>query len=182
MGKKITIDSATLMNKGLEVIEAHYLFAIDYDHIQVVVHPQSVIHSMVQFIDGSLLAQLGIPDMRIPIQYALSYPDRWDLPLKRLNFDELGTLNFRKPDYGKFPCLRMAFDAGRAGGSLPAVLNAANEIAVEHFLCKKIGFNDIPAMIDRALQAHTPVIHPSIEQILSIDKEIRIKFINKEFA
>ncbi len=142
MGPKITIDSATLMNKGLEAIEAHHLFAIPYERIEVVIHPQSCIHSMVEFRDGSVKAHLGATDMRIPIQYALSFPERWDAPVEPVDFATLGRLEFERPDLDAFPCLRIALDAGRAGGSAPAVMNAANEVAVTAFLERRIGFLD----------------------------------------
>ena len=147
MGEKITIDSATLMNKGLEVIEAHFLFGVDFDRIQVVVHPKSIVHSLVQFRDGSLMAQLGCPDMCVPIQYALSYPERLQLETPRVNLAEVGKLEFFPPDFEKFPCLRLAFEAGRRGGTAPAILNAANEAAVDLFLRDKIPFAKIPALL-----------------------------------
>lgn len=155
MGRKITIDSATMMNKGLEVIEAHHLFHIDVDQVQVVVHPQSIIHSMVEFFDGSVLAQLGIPDMRVPISYALAYPERLSNTLPSLDLFAVQTLHFFPPDVERFPCLRLAFEAARTGGTMPAVLNAANEIAVQAFLDGAIGFLDIPAIIEMTMAQHT---------------------------
>ena len=151
MGRKISIDSATLMNKGLEVIEARWLFDIPADRIRVVVHPESIVHSLVEYIDGSVVAQLGIPDMRIPIAYALSYPERLELGLSRLSLSQCGRLSFEQPDYDRFPALRLAFDALAAGGVMPAVLNAANEVAVEAFLAGRIRFPDITRIVGRAL-------------------------------
>lgn len=169
MGKKITIDSATLMNKGLEVIEASWLFGVTPDEIDIVVHPQSVIHSMVEFVDGSVLAQLGLTDMRIPIQYALTYPERWRSPLPSLDLQALARLEFLKPDYEKFQCLGLAYRALRAGGTAPAVLNAANEIAVESFLNDGIGFNDIPKIIASVLDAHPREEGASLSAVIKAD-------------
>ena len=154
MGPKITIDSATMMNKGLEVIEAYHLFGTSVDQIQVVVHPQSIIHSMVEFHDGSVLAQLGIPDMRVPISYALGYPERLPNALPSLDLFEVQTLNFYPPDFERFPCLRLAFEAAREGGAMPAVLNAANEVAVQAFLDGQIGFLEIPAVIESTMNQY----------------------------
>jgi 1-deoxy-D-xylulose-5-phosphate reductoisomerase len=154
MGRKITIDSATLMNKGLEVIEAHWLFGVTADQIDVVIHPQSIVHSMVELIDGSVMAQLGVTDMRLPIQYACSYPDRWDGSLPSLDLTRAGRLEFHEPAHDRFPCLGLAYSALRAGGTLPVVLNAANEIAVGAFLDHKLGFLAIPRVIEKAMQAH----------------------------
>lgn len=173
MGAKITIDSATLMNKGLEVIEAHFLFKVPYEKIEVVIHPQSIVHSMVQFVDGSVMAHLGHPDMKMPIQYALTYPSKTKLAGPRLNFSELGHLYFEKPDFKKFPCLALAYAAGRTGGSLPAVMSAANEVAVEAFLAGRIGFTDIPKLIERAMNRHRPLSRYSLEEILDADHETR---------
>ena len=153
MGRKITIDSATLMNKGLEVIEARWLFDMPARAIDVVVHPQSIVHSMVEFRDGSILAQLGVTDMRLPIQYAFSYPERWESPLPPLDIVRAGTLEFFAPDVERFPCLKLAYDALEAGGAWPVALNAANEVAVEAFLTKRLRFTDIPRVIDRVLNA-----------------------------
>jgi 1-deoxy-D-xylulose-5-phosphate reductoisomerase len=153
MGRKITIDSATLMNKGLEVLEAHWLFGVGARDIDVVVHPQSVVHSMVELTDGSILAQLGVTDMRLPIQYAFSYPDRWDGALPSLDVARLGTLEFAPPDRDRFPCLRLAYEALEHGGTWPIVLNAANEVAVEAFLAGRLSFPGIPRIIEDALAA-----------------------------
>lgn len=153
MGAKITIDSATLMNKGLEVIEAHWLFGVSADAIDVVIHPQSIVHSMIELRDGSVIAQLGITDMKLPIQYALSYPDRWDAALPPLDLAQCGALEFDRPDHARFPCLGLAYRALRAEGSLPVTLNAANEVAVDAFLHTQLGFMQIPELIERALDA-----------------------------
>jgi 1-deoxy-D-xylulose-5-phosphate reductoisomerase len=169
MGKKITIDSATLMNKGLEVIEASRLFGITPDEIDVVVHPQSVVHSMVEFIDGSVLAQLGLTDMRIAIQYALTYPDRWESPLPSLDICKLPKLEFFKPNLEKFPCLELAYRALHAGGTAPAVLNAANEVAVEAFLNNGIAFHEIAQIIGSVLDAHQPKTADDLEMVLKAD-------------
>jgi len=172
MGRRITIDSATLMNKAFEVIEAHCLFAVPYDRIDVVVHPQSVVHSLVEFVDGSVKAQLGPPDMRLPIQYALTYPERRPGPLPE--FDLAGrSLTFEAPDPAAFPCLRLGYEAGRAGGSAPAVLNAADEVAVRAFLDGRIGFTAIPAIVERALSAIA--VHPleSVAEVMAVDAEAR---------
>lgn len=181
MGAKITIDSATMMNKGLEVIEAHWLFDIAFDKIDVVLHRESIIHSMVEFQDTSIKAQLGSPDMRVAIQYALSYPNRLPLPSgKRLNLEDIGKLNFEKMDYKRFHCLKLAYDAGRTGGSLPTVLNAANEAAVNAFLNKKIAFLQIDELIERALDRHNVIKHPDLDTIKEIDQETRV-YINTLF-
>lgn len=169
MGPKITIDSATLMNKGLEVIEAHHLFAVDYDHIQVLVQKESVIHSMVELVDGSFLGHLGVADMRIPIQYALTYPERFNSPAAQLDFSQLGCIHFQKPDTGKFPLLRTAYEAGREGGTMPAVMNAANEVAVKHFLNRNIGFMEITASVTKVMERHDVNYHPDLEEILLAD-------------
>ena len=171
MGRKITIDSATLVNKGLEVIEAKWLFDVSLDRIQVVVHPQSIIHSMVQYKDGGIIAQLGTPDMKLPIQYALFYPDRRDLPGKKLDFYELSQMTFEKPDMETFYGLRLAFDAAKIGGSMPTVYNAANEKAVSLFLDRKIGFLQIPEFIQKAMENHKMIENPSVNEILSAEKE-----------
>ena len=171
MGQKITIDSATLMNKGLEVIEAHYLFGLDYDHIDIVIHPQSIIHSLIEVQDTSVLAQLGWADMRLPLLYALSYPDRIYTDWEPLDLVKISNLTFREPDHNKYPCMKLAYAAGRAGGLMPAVLNAANEQAVALFLAEKIEFLDIPRLIetvcDRFTTQNTP--YPSLENILEAD-------------
>ena len=173
MGNKITIDSATLMNKGLEVIEAHWLFGLHADRIDVLIHPQSIIHSMVEFKDGSTKAQLGIPDMKVPIQYALMYPDRPEAPYKRLDLSVLKEMTFDEPDYEKFRCLDLAFTALEKGGTAPAALNAANEVAVHKFLAGEIPFTAIPDLIEEALAAHTVVHNATYEQIVRIDAETR---------
>ena len=154
MGRKITIDSATLMNKGLEVIEAHWLFGVSADQIDVVIHPQSIVHSMVELVDGSVMAQLGVTDMRLPIQYACSYPDRWEAPIPPLDVTRTGPLEFRPPSPERFPCLAHAYRALRAGGTAPVVLNAANEVAVQSFLEGKLGFMAIPRIIEKTMDAH----------------------------
>ncbi|MBU0647612.1 1-deoxy-D-xylulose-5-phosphate reductoisomerase [Patescibacteria group bacterium] len=173
MGGKITIDSATLMNKGFEIIEAHHLFQIPYEKIEVVIHPQSIIHSMVEFIDGSIIAQLGPHDMRIPITYALSYPKRLNLDIPSVDFIKQKELTFDKPDTETFKCLEYAFEAGKIGGSMPCVLNATNEIAVEYFLQGKIKFLDIQNTIKKMLDNHQLVANPTIEQIIKIDQETK---------
>ncbi|MFC2065533.1 1-deoxy-D-xylulose-5-phosphate reductoisomerase [Chloroflexota bacterium] len=170
MGKKVTIDSATLMNKGLEVIEAHWLFNISFDDIKVLIHPQSIVHSMVEFVDGSIKAHLSYPDMRLPIQYALSYPDRVSNPqLPRVDWSNIKSLTFEQPDFDKFPCLRLAIEAGRKGGTCPAVLCAADEVAVELFLSCRIRFADIARFVERVLERHQAITQPGIEEILEAD-------------
>ena len=173
MGNKITIDSATLMNKGFEVIEAHWLYNMPYEKIEVLMHPQSIIHSLVEFKDNSVLAQLGNPDMKIPIQYALSYPKRFSSNSKKLNLAEIKNLSFSEPNFELFPCLKYACDAGIKGGTLPAVLNAANEIAVYAFLEDKIKFLDIPKLISKMMQEHKIIKNPSLNEILDVDKEVK---------
>ena len=175
MGKKITVDSASLMNKGLEVIEAHYLFGLDYDHIEIVIHPQSIIHSMVELADSSVLAQLGWPDMKLPILYCMSWPSRLETPWRRLDLTEVGQLSFRAPDPAKYPCMDLAYAAGRAGGTMPAVLNAANEEAVAQFLEEKIHFLDIPKMIEAACEQHKPDLaaNPCLDDVLAVDQWAR---------
>lgn len=170
MGRKITVDSATLINKGLEVLEAHWLFQMDFEHIEVVVQPQSIIHSMVEYADGAVVAQLGTPDMRLPIQYALYYPDRISLPGDRLDFRRLSRITFEPPDTEVFKGLPLAISAGREGGSMPVVLNAANEYAVALFLEKRIGFLDIYRMIEMAMEAHNKIADPSLEEILETEQ------------
>ena len=169
MGKKITVDSASMMNKGLEVIEAKWLFNLDINKIEVLIHPQSIVHSMVEIVDGSLLAQMGIPDMRTPIAYALTYPERIKNDLPLLDLVKARNLEFYKPDIKKFPCLRLAYEAGICGGTMPAVLNAANEIAVEAFLKEIINFVDFPGIIDKVLNIHKSVKDPSLEDIMNAD-------------
>jgi len=175
MGGKITIDSATLMNKGLEVIEAHWLFDLNYDQIEVVVHPQSIIHSMVRFRDGSVLAQLGPADMRLPIQYALTYPQIVESQVPKLDFTKLTALTFREYDPQRFPCLDLAYQAGKIGGTMPTVLNAANEIAVHQFLENKVRFSDIPEIVRLAMDDHQPLNNPSLETLIATDQETRAK-------
>jgi 1-deoxy-D-xylulose-5-phosphate reductoisomerase len=170
MGRKITIDSATLMNKGLEVIEAHWLFGATADQIDVVVHPQSVVHSMVEFCDGSILAQLGVTDMRLPIQYAFSYPDRWAGSLPSLDLVTCAHLEFHAPDHKRFPCLKLAYEALRAGGSLPVVLNAANEVAVAAFLAGRLSFLGIAETIERAMQAHHATPVSTLDEVREADR------------
>ena len=173
MGRKITIDSASLMNKGLEVIEAKQLYNVDYDKIQVVVHPQSIIHSMVQYVDGSVIAQLGSTDMRLPIQYALTYPERMVCPAEKLDFWQMKDLTFEKPDTDTFRGLALAYEAGKIGGSMPCVMNAANEIAVEAFLNEQISFLDIYDIIEEAMQSHITLVEPELEDLFEIDSNIR---------
>ena len=169
MGQKITVDSATLVNKGLEVMEARWLFDVDLDHIQVVVQPQSIIHSMVEFEDGAVMAQLGTPDMKLPIQYALYYPERRFLPGDRVDFWTLGKLEFEKPDTDTFYGLELAYEAGRKGGSLPTVFNAANELAVSQFLNREIKYLEITEIIEDCMKAHKNIENPTLEQILETE-------------
>jgi 1-deoxy-D-xylulose-5-phosphate reductoisomerase len=173
MGKKITVDSATLMNKGLEVIEAHWLFGLPANRIDVVIHPQSVIHSMVEFVDGSIKAQLGLPDMKIPIQYALTYPDRSPMNGARVSFPKLQSMTFFEPDKEKFPCLPLAYHALALGGTAPAALNAANETAVSAFLERKISFDRIPEILEGALNHHRVRPSPEIQHIIEADEQAR---------
>ena len=171
MGHKITIDSSTMVNKGLEVMEARWLFGVEMDQVQVVIQPQSVIHSMVEFADGAVIAQLGTPDMKLPIQYALYYPERRYLPGGRLNFWELSAITFEKPDFENFRGLSLAFEAGTTGGSLPTVFNAANELAVSLFLDRRIGYLTITDMIESAMRYHKTVQNPDVDQILAAERE-----------
>jgi 1-deoxy-D-xylulose-5-phosphate reductoisomerase len=173
MGAKISVDSATLMNKGLELIEAHHLFGLPSDRIEVLIHPQSVVHSLVEFIDGSVLAQLGSPDMRVPIAYALAWPERMATPAERLKLADIGSLEFEQPDLQRFPALRMARQALEQGGSAPIVLNAANEIAVASFLAGAIGFTEVAELVEQALERQTPPAPGSIEEVIAIDLETR---------
>ncbi|NEQ65690.1 MAG: 1-deoxy-D-xylulose-5-phosphate reductoisomerase [Symploca sp. SIO1B1] len=175
MGRKITVDSATLMNKGLEVIEAHFLFGMDYDHIDIVIHPQSIIHSLIELQDTSVLAQLGWPDMRLPLLYALSWPERLYTDWEQLDLVKAGNLTFREPDHQKYPCMQLAYAAGRAGGSMPAVLNAANEQAVALFLEEKIGYLDIARCIEHVCNRHRDdnCSNPSLDDILAADSWAR---------
>lgn len=173
MGNKITIDSATMMNKGLEVIEAHWLFGLPVEKINVVVHPQSIIHSMVQFVDGSIKAQLGLPDMKLPIQYALTFPERLENDFKRTNLPAINNLTFFEPDFNKFECLKLAFDVIKTGGTAPCVLNAANEVAVEKFINKKIRFSQISQLINKALDKIENHSDPDIEVVYECDRKTR---------
>ena len=173
MGNKITIDSATLMNKGLEVLEAHWLFGVDFSNIQVVIHPQSVIHSMVEYVDSSIIAQLGIPDMRIPIAYAMSYPERVNLDVPRVNLFDIGTFTFEGPDFDRFPCLHYAYKAGEIGGTMPAVLNAANEVAVDAFLQGNISFLDIPRTIKHVMETHEVQPLSTLDDAIEADRWAR---------
>ncbi len=172
MGRKITIDSSTLVNKGLEVIEAKWLFDVDIDQVEVVVHPQSIIHSMVEYVDGAIIAELGTPDMKLPIQYALYYPERRFLPGERVSFATLSQLTFEKPDLNTFPGLRLAFEAGKAGGSLPTVYNAANELAVSKFLNRKIKYLEIPEIIETCMRNHKNINNPTVEEVLQTEKDV----------
>jgi 1-deoxy-D-xylulose-5-phosphate reductoisomerase len=170
MGTKVTIDSATLMNKGMEIIEAHWLFGVPFARIEVVIHHQSIIHSMVEFVDGSTKAQLSLPDMRLPIQYALTYPERWEGAFRsKADFGKIGSFNFEAVDLDRFPCLRIAREAAEKGGTYPAVLCAADEVAVELFLMKKIGFLDIGRLVEKTLESHNGIRQPSLEDIIAAD-------------
>jgi len=180
MGKKITIDSATLMNKGLEIIEAKWLFGVPEEKIKVVIHPQSMIHSMVEYVDGSIIAQLGAPDMRIAIQYALTYPERLPNNFSRLDLLKVGQLTFESPDYKAFPCLKLAIEALKTGGTMPTVLNAANEVAVSMFLEEKIGFMEIPQIIEEIMDKHEVNISPSLDDIIEVDMWARREVMNLE--
>jgi 1-deoxy-D-xylulose-5-phosphate reductoisomerase len=181
MGKKISIDSATLMNKGLEVIEAHWLFDIDYDQIEVVVHPESVIHSMVEYIDGSLIAQMGSTDMKLPIQYALNYPERKNAVVEKLDFYKMGALTFEKPDMDTFKPLKLAYEAGKAGGTMPAILNAANECAVDLFLNKRIKFLQIGNILEMCMDKFTIQQNYTLEDILQLDSKVK-SYVNENFG
>jgi 1-deoxy-D-xylulose-5-phosphate reductoisomerase len=182
MGKKITIDSATLMNKGLEVIEAHYLFDVDYDHIEIVIHPQSIIHSLIELQDTSVLAQLGLPDMRLPLLYAMAYPERIPTTWQRLDLVKCAQLTFREPDHRKYPCMSLAYAAGRTGGTMTAVLNAANEQAVALFLEEKIRFMQIPELIERICTKHNSINQPTLEDILHVDQWARQAVLEQALA
>lgn len=173
MGRKISVDSSTLMNKGFEVIEACWLFGVDPSQITIVIHPQSVIHSMVAFADGSVMAQMSNPDMRLPIQYALTYPDRVPLDIPRLDFYKLGGFTFSEPDLTKFPCLAIAMEAIRKGGNIPCAMNAANEVAVEAFLNERIRFTDIPAVVSRSIEKCSFIKDPDLNAVLDTDKAVR---------
>lgn len=184
MGPKVTVDSATLMNKGMEVIEAHWLFNMPFDSIEVVIHPQSIIHSMIEFSDGAIKAQLGVPDMRLPIQYALSYPERLsNKRLPHLDFSHIRCLEFEEPDYTRFPCLRLAIEAGKNGGTYPAVLCAADEAAIELFLKHQIKFTDIPMLVETVLDHHNAMVQPDIDAVIQADtwaREELTRVIHKE--
>ncbi len=173
MGRKITIDSATLMNKGLELIEALHLFAVSHKDIEILVHPEAIIHSMVEFIDGVILAQMSVADMRIPIQYSLTYPDRFSNDYNQVDFLKLKSLNFRKPDFSKFPCLELAYEAASRGGTMPCVLNAANEVSVDAFLGGEIRFTDIPGVIEKVMQRHKTYSKISLSDVLGADSWAR---------
>ncbi len=175
MGKKVTIDSATLMNKGLEIIEAKWLFGVPAERVEVVIHPQSIVHSLVRFADGSVIGQLGLPDMRLPIQYALMYPRRIDTALPRLDMTTCGDLTFRPVDLERFECLQLAMEAARVGGTLAVAMNAADEVAVESFMFRRIGFVGISEVLRRVMESHCSVSEPGIEEIIEADKEARIK-------
>ena len=175
MGRKVTIDSATLMNKGLEVIEAKWLFGVDAKDIEVVVHPQSVVHSMVQFADGSVKAQLGVPTMETPIQFAFSFPERIESYLPRLDFTKYPHLTFERPDRSTFRCLDLAYNAIERGGNMPCVMNAANEVAVQRFIDGKIGFLDIADYVEQSMQTASFIPNPTLDDLLETDKTIRCK-------
>lgn len=180
MGKKISIDSSTLMNKGLEVIEAHWLFGVDYENIQVVVHPQSIIHSMVEYVDGSVIAQMSSTDMRLPIQYAINYPERMSAVIDRLDLYNMGNLTFEKPDTDTFKCLNLAYKAGKMGGNMPAIMNAANEVAVELFLDCKIKYLEIEDIIEKSMNRFKHHINPNLEDILEVDLKVR-EYVRKNY-
>ena len=173
MGRKITIDSATLMNKGLELIEAHWLFDVSFDNIEVVIHPESIVHSVVEFVDGAQIAQMSVPDMRLPIQYALTYPERLESPTRRLSLSTIGTMRFFEPDVVRFPALRLAREAGRVGGTLPTVLSAADEVAVQAFADGRIPFPAIPELVERTMDAHPTIVDPTLGQIFEADRWAR---------
>lgn len=173
MGKKITIDSATLMNKGLEIIEAHWLFDVPYENIKAIIHPQSIVHSMVEYGDGTILAHLGMPDMRVPIQYALTYPERTYNTFPKLDLIKAKDLEFFAPDTEKFPCINLAYEAGKIGKTMPAVLNAANEVAVDLFFKEKIGFTEIPNLIEYVMSKHNPLKEFTLEELFEVDKWAR---------
>ena len=176
MGRKVTIDSATLMNKGLEVIEAHWLFDMPYENIDILIHPQSIIHSMVEFTDGSIKAQLGYPDMRLPIQYALTYPERLPNPeLPGVDWSKIKSLTFETPDFDAFPCLKLAIEAGKKGGTFPAVLCAADEVAVELFLSRRLKFSEIGHLVGQVLNQHQATAHPTLDEIIKADSWAREK-------
>jgi 1-deoxy-D-xylulose-5-phosphate reductoisomerase len=180
MGNKITIDSATMVNKGLEVIEAHFLFDLDYDQIETIIHPESIVHSLVEFKDNSLIAQLSLPDMRLPIQYALTQPKREIIPnYQKLSLSDIGSLNFQKMDYERFPVLALAYKVGRQGGIMPAIFNAANEAAVALFLDRKISFLEIETIIEKAISSFSNVLNPTLEEIIEIDLIVKKKILEQ---
>lgn len=180
MGNKITIDSATMVNKGLEVIEAHFLFDLDYDQIETIIHPESIVHSLVEFKDNSLIAQLSLPDMRLPIQYALTQPKREIIPnYQKLSLSDIGSLNFQKMDYERFPVLALAYKVGRQGGIMPAIFNAANEAAVALFLDRKISFLEIETIIEKAISSFSNVLNPTLEEIIEIDMIVKKKILEQ---
>ena len=179
MGRKISIDSATLMNKGLEVIEAKWLFDISYEDIDVVVHPQSIIHSMVEFSDSSVIAQMGLPSMKLPIQYALTYPKREKSSIPKLKLSEIRTLTFEEPDLDRFPCLKLAYDAIKIGGTMPCVLNGANEVLVSKYLKDEISFYDIPKYVEKAMNKHSSFDYTSLDELLEVDKWVRNWIMNE---
>ncbi len=177
MGSKITIDSATLMNKGLEVIEAFHLFQVPFEKIVVVVHPHSIVHSMVEFIDGTILSHMGLPDMRFPLQYVMTYPEKWANPWPKTKMSELPALQFFEPDFQKFPLLKLAFECGALGGTFPVVMNAANEAIVSLFLDKKLSFSDIPALVKKSVDSFDHFSNPSLEEIVAIDTSVKERLI-----
>ncbi len=179
MGAKITIDSATWMNKGLEVIEAHHLFGLDYDQISVVIHPQSIVHSMVEYRDGAVLAQMALPDMRLPIGFALSYPQRWSENWPRIKWDELKDLSFELPNWKRFPLLGLAYEVGKAGGILPTIMNAANEMAVSDFLAGRLAFPEIYTKVAQAVEQTANYAHPTLDDILEEDRRVRSEWLIK---
>jgi 1-deoxy-D-xylulose-5-phosphate reductoisomerase len=179
MGRKITVDSATLMNKGLELLEAMYLFGVEPEKIKILIHPQAIVHSMVEYVDGSLIAQLSVTDMRIPIQYALSYPQRLPAVTKPVDFYKLKQLNFERPDFTKFPCIELAYQAAAQGGTAPCVLNAANEVSVNEFLKQRIRFTSIPLVIEKVLAKHRNIKNPNLEDIFEADRWARQEALKK---
>ena len=181
MGRKISIDSSTLVNKGLEVIEAHFLFGVEYENIEVIVHPQSIVHSMVEYVDGSIVAQLGSTDMRLPIQYALCYPKRNRAVAKKMSFKEASTLTFEEPDMKTFKCLDLAYKAGKLGGNMPAIYNGANEVAVELFLNEKIAYLQIEQIIEDSMNEFELVENPTLDQVLDIDRKVR-EYVLKKYV
>ena len=179
MGKKVTIDSATLMNKGLEIIEAKWLFGVEADQIDVLLHRESIIHSMVEFKDRAVIAQLGRADMRVPIQYSLLYPHRIENGLESLDLASLGSLNFGKVDYNKFPCLKIAFDVLKEGGNIPCIMNGADDACVRLFMEEKIGFLDIPKIIEETISSYTKTEAPNIDELITLDDEVHKKILEK---